>query len=174
MTQHRKGLFRHGNRWCSAAEMERLRREAAENGPEARKRLKRAELRCNLRMRVKVKIKPTFPLASEEGGRALERQQKIIQAIQEEGDPKHTWEVAYWNIPPDLLGNESYTIYVPGVAYDDILPSVKRVIRRIRRLFGRAWLVETQDYYRYFKDGTVIHIRRRKSGPDKARWEALG
>jgi len=49
MSQYAKGLTRVGSRWCSRQELERLRREAAEDGPEADERLRRAEQRCGLR-----------------------------------------------------------------------------------------------------------------------------
>jgi len=50
MTQHRKGLFRNGNRWCSAEELRRLEKEAKLSGsPQAKERLKRAQRRCGER-----------------------------------------------------------------------------------------------------------------------------
>ena len=53
MTQHRHGLFRNGNRWCSAAELKRLERESRAGDLEADKAYIRAMFRCGKKPRLK-------------------------------------------------------------------------------------------------------------------------
>ena len=101
MTQHRRhGLELREGRWCSQRELERLRREAAEDGPKAIERYLRAQERCGypvqadlpmVRQYVLRKAQEVFPtgvrLVRGKGGGANAADPMEI-LIEPKGEPK--------------------------------------------------------------------------------------
>jgi len=135
VTQHRKGLFRHGNRWCSAAELERLRRDAAEDGPEAQKRLRRAQVRCG-----KFEIKLGYNSTPDDPLKQLAL--TVSRTIQ-----KHYIDAGgerYWTV--HFYVSEPYTYFeIFSLRYDE--EEAKALITALRKALKGRWTLNTYPWY---------------------------